>query len=68
VNQKVCGHFHLCISAVSQVLTCLILYSGQMGPNEDAPDIVANTFLAEITQQELDEVRKAFLMHRECKS
>lgn len=40
-------------------------YSGLI-PNEDAPDIIANTFLAEVTEEELEKVGKAFLGHREC--
>jgi len=32
-------------------------------PNEDAPDITANTFLADITEEELDKVSRAFLNH-----
>ncbi|KAF9490446.1 hypothetical protein BDN71DRAFT_1490630 [Pleurotus eryngii] len=34
-------------------------------PGEDAPDITANTFLAEITPEQLEAVAKGFLMHRE---
>lgn len=37
-------------------------------PSEDAPDIIANTFLAEITQKQLDSVGIAFLKHRELRS
>ena len=42
----------------------IYMYSGLV-PNEDAPDIVANTFLAEVTKEELDKVTMAFLSHRE---
>jgi hypothetical protein len=34
-------------------------------PNEDAPDITANTFLADITPEELAQIGRAFLSHRE---
>ena len=34
-------------------------------PNEDAPDITANTFLADISQEELAQIGRAFLSHRE---
>lgn len=34
-------------------------------PEEDAPDILANTFLAEITERQLDDVHVGFLGHRE---
>ncbi|PPQ74282.1 hypothetical protein CVT24_001198 [Panaeolus cyanescens] len=37
-------------------------------PAEDAPDIVANTFLSAITEDELKRVGKGFLMHRELRS
>ena len=40
--------------------------SSGLVPNEDAPDIVANTFLAEVTEEELDKVTTGFLSHREC--
>ena len=36
-------------------------------PDEDAPDIIANTFLAEVTQEQLDAIGLGFLQHRECK-
>jgi len=32
-------------------------------PNEDAPDITANTFLADITWEELAQIGHAFLSH-----
>jgi len=35
-------------------------------PSEDAPDIIANTFLAEVTQEQLDAIALGFLQHREC--
>ncbi|KAH9478129.1 hypothetical protein JR316_0008582 [Psilocybe cubensis] len=35
-------------------------------PKEDAPDIVANTFLSGITEAQMNSVGKGFLMHREC--
>lgn len=44
----------------------LYLYSGLV-PSEDAPDIVANTFLAEVTKEQLDAIGIGFLEHRECK-
>ncbi|KIM35282.1 hypothetical protein M413DRAFT_32634 [Hebeloma cylindrosporum] len=34
-------------------------------PNEDAPDITANTFLADITPEEIAQIGRAFLSHRE---
>jgi len=34
-------------------------------PNEDAPDITANTFLADVTSEELAQIGHAFLSHRE---
>jgi hypothetical protein len=34
--------------------------------NEDVPDIVANTFLVEVTQEQLDAIGLGFLQHREC--
>jgi hypothetical protein len=34
-------------------------------PSEDAPDIIANTFLAEVTQKQLDAIGLGFLQHRE---
>ncbi|PPQ79199.1 hypothetical protein CVT24_012739, partial [Panaeolus cyanescens] len=37
-------------------------------PSEDAPDIVANTFLSTITEEQMNDVRKGFLMHRELRS
>ncbi|KAF4618297.1 hypothetical protein D9613_011520 [Agrocybe pediades] len=37
-------------------------------PGEDAPDIVANTFLASITEEQIIEVAKGFLKHRELRS
>jgi hypothetical protein len=33
-------------------------------PNEDAPDIIANTFLADITEEQLEAIHMAFLAHR----
>ncbi|PPQ75836.1 hypothetical protein CVT26_001130 [Gymnopilus dilepis] len=37
-------------------------------PAEDAPDIIANTFLASITDEQMAEVGKGFLTHRELRS
>ncbi|KAF9474955.1 hypothetical protein BDN70DRAFT_814884, partial [Pholiota conissans] len=34
-------------------------------PEEDAPDIIANTFLAGITEEQMDAVGRGFLSHRE---
>lgn len=34
-------------------------------PGEDAPDIIANTFLAGITEKQMDAVGRGFLAHRE---
>jgi hypothetical protein len=36
-------------------------------PGEDAPDIIANTFLQTITPEQIERVGKGFLCHRECK-
>ncbi|KAI0352134.1 hypothetical protein OH77DRAFT_1523594 [Trametes cingulata] len=36
-----------------------------LAPAEDAPDIVANTFLEEVTDEQLYSIRLAFLKHRE---
>jgi len=33
---------------------------------EDAPDIVANTFLDQISEEQMRDVGYAFLDHREC--
>jgi len=34
---------------------------------EDTPDIVANTFLDQISEEQMRDVGYAFLDHRECK-
>ncbi|KAH9832021.1 uncharacterized protein C8Q71DRAFT_840905 [Rhodofomes roseus] len=46
------------------------LISARLGliPNEDAPDIVANTFLASVTDQQLQDIGYGFLQHRELRS
>ena len=36
-------------------------------PREDAPDIIANTFLQNITPEQIERVGKGFLCHCECK-
>jgi hypothetical protein len=36
-------------------------------PGEDAPDIVANTFLDQVTAQQLEDIGLGFLEHRECR-
>lgn len=36
-------------------------------PAEDAPDIIANTFLAQLSDETLKRIRYGFLDHRECK-
>jgi len=41
--------------------------SSGLVPGEDAPDIIANTFLQTITPEQIERVGKAFLCHRECK-
>jgi hypothetical protein len=33
---------------------------------QDAPDIVANTFLAQVTAEQLKNIGYSFLEHREC--
>ena len=48
-----------------------MLFHSGMVPSEDAPDIVANTFLAEVilaegTQDQLNAIDLGFLKHREC--
>ena len=43
----------------------LIMDFSGLVPNEDAPDITANTFLADITPEELAQIGRAFLSHRE---
>ncbi|TFY55593.1 hypothetical protein EVJ58_g8149 [Rhodofomes roseus] len=45
------------------------LISARLGlvPNEDAPDIVANTFLASVTDQQLRDIGYGFLQHRELR-
>uniref|UniRef100_A0A8H8CI32 XPG-I domain-containing protein n=1 Tax=Psilocybe cubensis TaxID=181762 RepID=A0A8H8CI32_PSICU len=37
-------------------------------PGEDAPDIVANTFLASVTEEQMAKIGGGFLMHREYNS
>ncbi|KAF8221946.1 hypothetical protein L208DRAFT_1382060 [Tricholoma matsutake] len=37
-------------------------------PDEDAPDIIANTFLMEVMQEQLDEIGLGFLQHWELQS
>jgi hypothetical protein len=41
--------------------------SSGLVPGEDAPDIIANTFLQTITPEQIERVGKGFLCHRECK-
>ena len=36
-------------------------------PGQDAPDIVANTFLDQTSEEQLKQIGYAFLLHRECK-
>jgi hypothetical protein len=43
------------------------LVSSGLVPGEDAPDIIANTFLQTITPEQMEQVGKGFLCHRECK-
>lgn len=42
----------------------LIPFSGLV-PNEDAPDIIANTFLSDVTEAQLEAIHMGFLAHRE---
>ena len=42
----------------------LLAFSGE-SPGKDAPDIVANTFLENVTDEELSRVSIGFLKHRE---
>jgi hypothetical protein len=46
---------------------CIIFFRGLI-MGEDAPDIVANTFLDQITEEQMRDVGYAFLEHRECTS
>jgi hypothetical protein len=39
--------------------------SGVVGPDEDAPDIIANTFLDQVSQEDLQRILVGFLSHRE---
>jgi hypothetical protein len=34
-------------------------------PNEDAVDIIANTFLSEVTEEQLTQIGLGFLKHRQ---
>jgi hypothetical protein len=34
---------------------------------EDAPDIIANTFLSEVTNDQLERIGNGFLSHPHCK-
>ena len=43
-----------------------MLFSSGLVPAEDAPDIVANTFLAGITEEQVDDVGYGFLKHSHC--
>lgn len=47
------------------ILGYLSVSSGLVGPEEDAPDIILNTFLDTVTDEELSRVGKGFLEHRE---
>lgn len=53
-----CDYFPVAIRAIP--LT--IIQSGLV-PAEDAPDIIANTFLAGITEDQIDKVGCGFLQH-----
>ncbi|KAJ7726564.1 hypothetical protein DFH07DRAFT_1000760 [Mycena maculata] len=41
--------------------------SGLVGPDEDAPDIRANTFLSEVTEEQLKIIGLGFLSHRQLR-
>ncbi|KAJ7756085.1 hypothetical protein DFH07DRAFT_1027777 [Mycena maculata] len=41
--------------------------SGLVGPDEDAPDIRANTFLSEVTEEQLKSIGLGFLSHRQLR-
>ncbi|KAF8816577.1 hypothetical protein BYT27DRAFT_7229903 [Phlegmacium glaucopus] len=45
-----------------------VFFFGGLIPEEDAPDIIANTFLAGITDEQMAAVGKGFLSHRELRS
>ncbi|KAJ7835416.1 hypothetical protein B0H13DRAFT_2240081 [Mycena leptocephala] len=40
--------------------------SGMIEAEQDAPDIIANTFLAQVTAEQLKTIGYSFLEHREC--
>ena len=48
---------------------CTFLTGEKSGlvPNGDAPDIVVNTFLEEVTEEQLDKISLGFLQHCERK-
>lgn len=48
-------------------LFVLLSFSGLV-PGEDAPDIVANTFLAGVRPEQMEKIGLGFLKHRERKS
>jgi hypothetical protein len=54
--------------SVKKILTATFCKkSSGLVPGEDAPDIIANTFLQTITPEQIERVGKGFLCHRECK-
>ena len=57
----------LCV-CIPHLLPCLLMCDMLSGlvPAEDAPDIIANTFLEQVTDIQLGKIRLGFLKHREC--
>jgi hypothetical protein len=58
---------YVCVNAPAhpRTLTILLCSSGLI-EGEDAPDIVANTFLDRVSNEQLQEIGYSFLDHREC--
>jgi hypothetical protein len=59
------------LEGTSVLITCLHftdtpLYARGLIEGEDAPDIVANTFLDRVSEEQLQEIGYSFLDHREC--
>jgi hypothetical protein len=44
----------------------LTTFSSGLVPEEDAPDIRANTWLPEVTDEQLERVGQGFLAHKHC--
>jgi hypothetical protein len=63
--QRARGYVCVNVPAYLQVLTVILCSSGLI-EGEDAPDIVANTFLDRVSDEQLQEIGYSFLDHREC--